>query len=82
MAQINGRLTICDHCGKVVFSKHTGQEQDWDGLSTWDKFEELPKGWDCIQVDFIKYWLCPPCYEELRAYLKKFITSPPEEATT
>lgn len=66
--QTEGRLTICDRCGKKVFSRCIGQTSENCGQQTWGVFEELPEGWTTEQEKF----LCPACSREF-AVLKKDI---------
>ena len=58
MAQVKGRLSICDRCGKTIFSKVTGEGETDGGYTRWNKFEELPEGWkNYYEVGL----LCPDC---------------------
>jgi hypothetical protein len=70
MAQINGRLTICDRCGEQVFSKYTGEGVTDGGYTRWDKFENLPDGWES-HYDGIGM-LCPKCNEEYKKLIENF----------
>lgn len=70
MAEIKGRMTICDRCGETVFSKCTGEGELDGGFTRWNKFEDKPNGWDyhCETGQ-----LCPKCNEEYGNMIKKFL---------
>lgn len=69
MAQINGRLTICDRCGEKVFSKTNGEGELDGGFTRWNKFEPLPDGWEYHGETG---QLCPKCNEEYMSLIEKF----------
>ena len=81
MAQHNGRLTVCDRCGKTEFSKCTGEKETDGGYTRWNTFEPLTPGWDAVQIRFKHYRLCPECMRQLMKIFDEFI-KPAEEATT
>ena len=69
MAEINGRLTICDRCGQKVFSKCIGEGATDGGFTRWNKFEELPKGWE-FHGEVGE--LCPKCNEQYEIMINEF----------
>ena len=69
MAQINGRLTICDRCEEKVFSKCTGEGELDGGYTRWNKFEDLPEGWGWHSETGR---LCPKCNDEYNSLIEKF----------
>lgn len=69
MSEIIGRLTICDRCGEKVFSKYTGEGELDGGYTRWNKFEDLPDGWDFHSETGR---LCPKCNGEYIDLIKKF----------
>ena len=69
MAHINGRLTMCDRCGEKTFSKCNGEGEMDGGYTRWNKFEELPNGWDYHSETGM---LCPKCNEKYNVILEKF----------
>ena len=75
MAKINGQLLICDKCGNQQFLKYIGKGVTDGGYTTWDKFEEPPKGWEYRSVVGL---LCPECNNALNKLLEVFLR-PPEE---
>lgn len=68
--QIKGRLTVCDRCGAKVFSKCTGEGVTDGGYTRWNKFEDLPKGWN--DYNFGKGHLCPDCSKEFQKLKSEF----------
>ena len=60
MAEIKGRLTVCDRCGKEIFNKAVSEEELDGGFTKWTKFESLPKGWSRHEGKN----LCPDCASE------------------
>ena len=70
MAEIKGRLTICDRCGEKVFSKCIGEGETDGGYTRWNKFEDLPDGW---QYHSETGKLCPKCNAQYSEFIKKFM---------
>jgi hypothetical protein len=70
MAHVNGRLTTCDRCGAMVFSKSTGEGETDGGYTRWNKFEQLPAGW---KNTYDAGMLCPDCSAKYREMIKKFL---------
>lgn len=58
MAEVNGRLLICDRCGKSVFIKYVGEGEADGGFTRWNKFEDPPDGW-AYHTPTVR--LCPEC---------------------
>lgn len=76
MAEINGRMIICDRCGESAFLKCTGEGERDGGFTRWNKFEPVPEGWDRhYEVGL----LCPNCNREYEALMRRFKNLPEEE---
>jgi hypothetical protein len=68
MAEVNGKLTICDRCGETNFRKCIGEGERDGGFTQWNKFEPSPEGWTSREVPS-RYgrrrgeymMLCPRC---------------------
>lgn len=69
MAEINGRLIICDRCGKTAFLACTGEGERDGGFTRWNKFEPAPEGWDYHSETGR---LCPDCNKEYNILLENF----------
>ena len=69
MAEIKGRLSICDRCGEKAFSKCIGEGELDGGYTRWNKFEPLPDGWEYVSTLGL---LCPKCNEEYKKLIEKF----------
>lgn len=69
MAEINGKLMICDRCDEKVFLKCIGEGEADGGFTRWNKFEKPPHGWE---------WhsevgqLCPTCNEQYKTIIATF----------
>lgn len=74
MAEINGKMLICDICGKSIFLKHTGthHEAQYGGFGSYEEYEKPPEGWDYspIVFDGVKN-VCPNCSAPLNEFDKK-----------
>lgn len=70
MAEIKGRLTICDRCGEKVFSQCNGEGETDGGFTRWNKFEPLPEGWESHYNGI--GMLCPKCNKEYKKLIEKF----------
>jgi hypothetical protein len=83
MAEINGRLCICDRCGAQVFRKTTGDGEADGGWTRWNNFEAYPPGWDIVSIPYEpktgtrtsdSVRVCPTCNKFWRDLLvEKFI---------
>ena len=69
--KMNGRLIICDRCGKEQFFKHIGDGETDGGFTRWNKFEEA-KGWS---NEYKIGDLCPECTEEFQRMKERFFYS-------
>ena len=69
MAEIKGKITICDRCGEQVFSKCIGEGETDGGFTRWNKFEPLPEGWE---YHLMVGLLCPKCNAEYKSLVEKF----------
>lgn len=68
MAQIDGKLVICDRCGERAFTK-LKKTVTCGTNETIIEYEDLPKGW------YLHYYfgdLCPKCAKEYEETQKKF----------
>ena len=70
MAEIKGKLTVCEKCGEWHFSKLLGRKDFDGGYTHTDEFEELPEGW--------AYYtgigtLCPTCGNALKRLVRDFL---------
>lgn len=61
MAEVNGKMIICDRCGATAFLKCVGEGERDGGYTRWNKFEPAPEGWG-NHYDVGR--LCPACNEE------------------
>lgn len=75
MARANGQLITCDRCDKQHFLKYIGKGVTDGGYTTWDKFEETPKGWKNHSIVGL---LCPECNDALNRLLNAFLRTPEE----
>jgi hypothetical protein len=74
MAEKKGKLVSCDRCGEEVFLKCTGESATDGGYTRWNKFEDLPHGWDW-HSDTGR--LCPACnkmYIEMLEHFMKVVS--------
>ena len=78
MASEKGKLTTCDRCGAQVFAKHIGKGEADGGYTTWDKYEELPEGWEHLTVGRVYRDLCPACSYEWLDKAERFMKKPPQ----
>lgn len=68
MAEMNGKLLICDRCGKQIFLRTTGEGETDGGYTRWNKFEPAPDGWDlasvpeCPGAKYGSIRVCPECH--------------------
>lgn len=69
MAEIKGRLTICDRCGEKVFSKCIGEGEADGGYTRWNNFEALPQGWE---FHYEVGTLCPKCNKQYEKIIEEF----------
>lgn len=69
MAEVNGKLVICDRCGKTVFLKCTGEKEMDGGFTRWNTFEPLPTTWGRHHEVGT---LCPDCDVEYVTMINKF----------
>lgn len=72
MAYKNGRLYICDRCGKTEFCECTGEGERDGGYTRWNKFEPLPDGWGVASDSKKLHNLCPECNKEYKKIINKF----------
>ena len=75
MARTNGQLITCDRCDKQHFLKYIGKGVTDGGYTTWDKFEETPKGWKSLSIVGL---LCPECNDAFNRLLNAFLHTPEE----
>lgn len=69
MAEVNGRLIICDRCGTTTFCKCTGEGERDGGYTRWNKFEPTPEGWGWHNETGR---LCPCCNFEYNKLIESF----------
>lgn len=69
MAEINGKLIICDRCGTTAFCKCAGEGERDGGYTRWNKFEPAPEGWDWHSETGR---LCPCCNLEYTKLIEHF----------
>lgn len=70
MAQMNGKMMVCDRCGENVFLKCVGEGEMDGGYTRWNKFEATPHGWsNCIGAGL----LCPACKGKYEALIATFM---------
>ena len=69
MGSEKGLLQWCDRCGTTCFRKHIGKGEADGGYTTWDKFENMPDGWE-HHTD--TGTLCPRCNGEYWNLIKHF----------
>lgn len=74
MAKVNGQIVSCDRCGTQIFRKCIGEGETDGGFTRWNKFEEMPDGWDLVAVPRSVGWtgcanahngylyVCPACH--------------------
>lgn len=60
MMHENGRMLMCDRCGKSIFTKFVGTDVHDGGFTRIDRFEK-PEGWSGERVDGEYRDLCPDC---------------------
>lgn len=76
MAEIKGKMLVCDICKKSVFLKwiKLHSEPNYGGFGSYDIYEDAPKGWgwspDSLTDKNIKH-LCPDCYKVINDYDKQ-----------
>lgn len=66
--KINGRLLICDRCGKEQFFKHINDGEMDGGFTRWNNFESSD-GWS---HEYEIGDLCPECTEEFEILKEEF----------
>lgn len=71
MSTQKGLLVTCDRCGKTTFRKYIGKGETDGGYTTWDKFEEMSKGWTYTENKY----LCPVCAEHYRKMMDIFMSN-------
>lgn len=69
MAEMNGRLIICDRCGETAFLKCTGEKERDGGYTRWNTFEAPPEGWGWHSETGR---LCPSCEREYTCLVEMF----------
>lgn len=72
MAEINGKLVICDRCGATAFIACTGEGERDGGYTRWNNFEALPEGWDITRDCKKTFRLCPSCNKLYRDMIDNF----------
>lgn len=70
MAQINGKLVICDRCGATTFRKCAGEGEADGGFTRWNVFEPLEDGW---KSRYEIGMLCPECNEKYESIQNAFM---------
>lgn len=50
MAKVYGQIVTCDRCGAEIFRKCIGEGELDGGRTRWNKFEEMPNGWDLVAI--------------------------------
>lgn len=63
MSEVEGKLLVCDVCGKTVFLKYVGDGERDGGFTRWRKYEDKPEGWG---VWYGLGTLCPSCNERIK----------------
>jgi hypothetical protein len=69
MAEMKGKLIICDRCGETAFLKCTGEGERDGGYTRWNTFENEPDGWD-VHTGVGR--LCPACNREYTQLIATF----------
>lgn len=70
MAERKGKLVTCDRCGETVFLECTGEGELDGGFTRWNKFEDMPNGWE---KHFPMGMLCPKCNGEYKHLINSFM---------
>ena len=74
MAEIKGKMLICDICGKSVFLEYlvTNSERHYGGFGSYEVYEEPPEGWNFSPIVYNGVRnLCPDCSAPLNELEKK-----------
>lgn len=69
MSSEKGLLQTCDRCGTTNFRKLIGKGEADGGWTTWDIFEDAPKGWGYHSETGL---LCPACETEYQGMVRMF----------
>lgn len=78
MAEVRGKLMVCDRCGKEIFLKCTGEGETDGGFTRWSKFEDEPPGWKAPYLHIGGEallgvgQLCPECNQEYQNIVENF----------
>lgn len=70
MSFINGRIYMCDRCGKGTFCECTGEGERDGGFTRWNKFAPLPEGWKSHLDTGL---LCPECNKQYEQIVGDFL---------
>jgi hypothetical protein len=73
MAEVKGKIVICDRCGAQHFVRTTGDGEADGGFTRWNKFESLPAGWGNTPVGDVWYMLCPDCTKEWKTIADEYL---------
>jgi hypothetical protein len=71
MSEVRGKLLTCDRCGATCFLKTIGDGVTDGGYTKWNKFEDTPEGWRCIDRNVGQ--LCPKCNAEYEELITRFM---------
>lgn len=79
MAEMEGKLISCDHCGLQVFLKYKGEKNDTITDGGWTRikhYDSMPDGWGKFGERPLEYSnICPKCKELWIAHLKSFLVT-------
>lgn len=69
MPEYVGKMVICSRCGKEIFLKHLGTEDDWGHKR--DKYEDIPEDW--LNVIQLGGHLCEDCSFMFKKWVTEFM---------
>lgn len=76
MSEVEGKLLVCDVCGKTVFLKYVGDGKGDGGFTRWRKYEDRPEGWGRFATFSM---LCPSCFKRIRTAIDSAVSEIREE---
>jgi hypothetical protein len=77
MAEIKGKMMVCDRCGEELFIKEKCPNETDRAFSSQRFYDDVPSGWnhqdvskDCKHSDVL---LCPECNHLCESLLRDFM---------
>lgn len=74
MSRKEGKLIVCERCGKQIFLEKLGEKALDGGYTTVEKYAEKPKGWELVTKPGGNGYMdvCPGCWEDYLILLGGF----------